>query len=365
MFELRKTPLHNCQVALGARMVGFAGWSMPVQYQGLVAEHEAVRNQAGVFDVSHMGELLVEGPDAEKLLQSHFSNNLERLSDRRSQYTLLTNEQGGVIDDAMIYRWDRRRFVVVVNAANRELDLAALVPGNLDVQIRDLTFDCALLAVQGPKTRDLIASLVEADLAPVRRTAIIETTIAGRPCWLARTGYTGEDGFELFLENGEAPFVFQTLLDAGFAPAGLGARNTLRLEAGMALHGHELSDQIDPYSANLGAMVKLDKGPFVGRSALRELQATGPSQRLFGLQSDSRLIPRDGYPVTTDHGPGRISSGSWSPTLKRGIAMAFLPADCQIGDTVWVQVRGKPAPATLCKLPFYSNVRRWRARSSS
>ncbi len=364
MFELRKTPLHRHHQAAGARMVDFAGWSMPVQYEGLIAEHSAVRERAGMFDVSHMGEFLIEGPQAQGLLQHHFSNDVARLRDGRSQYTLLLNRAGGVVDDAMIYRWSGERFLVVVNAANREADWLCLQQPEFDAALRDITFDCALLAVQGPQTNELISDLVDCDLASIRRARIRATQIAGRECWLARTGYTGEDGFEVFVESGDASEVFTALLDSGVTPAGLGARNTLRLEAGMALHGHELSDSISPYEANLGGMVRLGKGEFIGSNNLARINAEGPARRLFGLKMESRHIARDGYPVNTAEGPGRISSGTYSPTLKCGIAMAFLPPDCKIGDAVEVVIRGRAAPARLCELPFYSNVRRWRAKPS-
>ena len=364
MFQLRKTPLHRQHLAAGARMVDFAGWSMPVQYQGLIAEHAAVREHAGMFDVSHMGEFLVEGPQAQDLLQHHFSNDVARLRDGRSHYTLLLNETGGVADDAMIYRWSGERFVVVVNAANREADWQRLQEPGFDAEMRDITFDCVLLAVQGPRTNELIGELVACDLASIRRAGIRASTIAGRDCWLARTGYTGEDGFEVFVESGDADAVFAALLDSGVTPAGLGARNTLRLEAGMALHGHELSDSINPYEANLGGVVRLDKGKFSGSDRLARVKAEGPERRMFGLKMEARQIPRDGYPVETAHGPGQVSSGTYSPTLECGIAMAFLPSDCKIGDTVEVLVRGRAAPARLCELPFYSNVRRWRAKPS-
>ena len=364
MFDLRKTPLHRHHLAAGARMVDFAGWSMPVQYEGLIAEHSAVREACGMFDVSHMGEFLVEGPGARDLLQHHFSNDVARLRDSRSQYTLLLNETGGVVDDAMIYRWSEDRFLVVVNAANREADWETLSKPGFDVALRDITFDCALLAVQGPKTNQLIEDLVDCDLGGIRRAGIVATRIADRECWLARTGYTGEDGFEIFLEAGDAGEVFSALRDAGVALAGLGARNTLRLEAGMALHGHELSAEINPYEANLGGVVRLNKGRFTGSDRLAQVKSEGPARRLFGLRMESRHVPRDGYAVKTEDGSGEVSSGTYSPTLECGIAMAFLPPDCKIGDAVEVMLRSQSAPARLCKLPFYSNVQRWRAKPS-
>ncbi len=364
MFELRKTPLYRQHLAAGARMVDFAGWSMPVQYEGLIAEHSSVRERCGMFDVSHMGEFLVEGPQARDLLQHHFSNDVDRLRDGRSQYTLLLGEDGGVVDDAMIYRWSEDRYLVVVNAANREVDWETLSQPRFDAALRDITFDCALLAVQGPQTNQLIEDLADCDLSGIRRAGIVATQLAGRICWLARTGYTGEDGFEIFLEAGDAAEVFAALCDAGVAPAGLGARNTLRLEAGMALHGHELSVEINPYEANLGGVVRLDKGQFTGSRRLAQIKSEGPARRLFGLRMESRHVPRDGYPVDTARGPGEVSSGTYSPTLECGIAMAFLPPDCKIGDAVEVVVRGRSAPARLCELPFYSNVRRWRAKPS-
>jgi len=346
-------------------MVEFAGWDMPVQYEGLISEHNAVRNAAGVFDVSHMGEITISGPDAAAYLNRLLTNDVARLRKGRSHYTLICNEAGGVLDDAMLYRLDEEDYLLVVNAANADADWdwfrANL--GDADAILANASERYCLLAVQGPLAEDLLSPATGLDLAKLRRTRIRASTIFGREVLIGRTGYTGEDGVEIFASPEATEPIWQAILALGVAPAGLGARNTLRLEAGMALHGHELGLDINPIEAGLAGVVAMEKPPFIGRDALAEVMEAGPTRRLLGLTLADRAVPRDGYPVTTAHGPGIVTSGTFSPTLQQGIAMAFVPPACEIGDAVAVNIRDRDRDATLVDMPFYSNVARWRAKT--
>ena len=364
--EPKRTPLHASHLRLGARMVDFAGWDMPVQYAGLIAEHDAVRNSAGVFDVSHMGEIRISGEAAAAYLDHVLTNDVGRLRVGRSQYTLICNEAGGVIDDAMLYRLDDRDYLLVVNAANVDADWDWLRShaADRDLALSNQSHDYCLIAVQGPRTEGLLNPVIGLDLERLRRTRIRPTTVFGRQVLLGRTGYTGEDGVEIFSDPAGAEHIWEQILGLGVVPAGLGARNTLRLEAGMALHGHELGLDINPIEAGLSGVVAMNKGPFIGSEALAAVIATGPARRLHGMTTTGRGIPRDGYPVSTAHGDGIVTSGSFSPTLKLGLAMAFVPSGCAIGDDVSVSIRDRAWDATLVEMPFFSNVTRWRAKST-
>jgi aminomethyltransferase len=346
-------------------MVEFAGWDMPVQYAGLIAEHNAVRDSAGVFDVSHMGEITVSGPDAAALLNRLLTNDVARLRKGRSHYTLICNEAGGVLDDAMLYRLDENEYLLVVNAANADAgwDWLRANLGDADATLANVSERYSLLAVQGPRAEELLDPATDLDLAKLRRTRIRRSAVFGHEVLIGRTGYTGEDGVEIFAAPGDAPAIWDSTLALGVTPAGLGARNTLRLEAGMALHGHELGLDINPIEAGLAGVVAMEKGPFIGRDSLAKVLEAGPNRRLRGLTLTERAVPRDGYPVATAHGPGIITSGTFSPTLEAGIAMAFVPAACEIGDAVTVNIRDRDRGATLVDMPFFSNVTRWRAKS--
>ncbi len=347
-------------------MVEFAGWDMPVQYAGLIAEHEAVRSTAGVFDVSHMGEIVVSGSDATAFLNYVLTNDVARLRKGRSQYTLICNEAGGVVDDAMLYRLAETEYLLVVNAANVETAWGWLVDRSdeFEVELENRSDDYCLLAVQGPETEARLDPGCDLDLTGLRRTRIRDVEVFGRKVLIGRTGYTGEDGFEIFCFLADGPAIWDELLRLAIKPAGLGARNTLRLEAGMALHGNELGMDITPIEAGLGGVVAMEKGNFVGRGALESVMAQGPSRRLRGLRATGRGIPRDHYPVKTAHGDGEMTSGTFSPTLQAGIGMAFVPPACEVGDGVSVEIRGREWEATLVDMPFYSNVTRWRAKST-
>ena len=347
-------------------MVDFAGWDMPVQYAGLIAEHEAVRSKAGIFDVSHMGEIVVSGSDAAAFLDYVLTNNVARLRQGRSQYTLICNEAGGVIDDAMLYRLAEAEYLLVVNASNVEAawEWLSSRTGGFNVELENQSEDYCLLAVQGPETEALLDPVSNDDLTALRRTRIRKAAVCGRDVLIGRTGYTGEDGFEIFASREDGPAIWDELLGLEIAPAGLGARNTLRLEAGMALHGNELGVDITPIEVGLGGVVAMDKDDFIGKAALALVSEQGPSRRLRGLQVTGRGIPRDHYPVKTSHGDGAVTSGTFSPTLQGGIGMAFVPPACEPGDSVSVEIRGREWEATLVEMPFYSNVTRWRAKST-
>jgi aminomethyltransferase len=364
----RRTPLTHLHEQLGATLTDFAGWLMPLRYGSETAEHNAVRGAAGLFDLSHMGELFVTGPDAAGALDYALVGAMSALRPGRARYTMICAPDGGVIDDLIVYRLDEHEFLVVANAAN-----AAAVSRELtqrgagrDAVVTDRTADYALIAIQGPHAARILAPLTDADLGAVKYYASYPAQVAGRPVLLARTGYTGEDGFEIFASPADAEHLWAGLSTAGSAdgliPAGLAARDTLRLEAGMPLYGNELGPDVTPYDAGLGRVVRLDKqGDFVGRAALAE-RAQAPAERmLVGLTCQSRRVPRHGYDVLHDGEPcGTVTSGAPSPTLGVPIAMAYLRPD--VGGAadagpppggLAVDVRGRPEPATLVELPFY------------
>ena len=356
------TPLLEAHRALGAKLIEFGGWLMPVQYSGILEEHRAVRERVGLFDLSHMGELWLEGPEAAAALARAVVSDPTRLAPGRAQYSMLCATDGGVIDDLIIYRVAEERFLVVANAANARVvsdELAGRTAGARAV-LDDRALATALCALQGPRSVDVLAPLTALDLAAIRYYGIAEGEVAGIPALVARTGYTGEDGFEIFVDVGQAPALWEALLRSGephgLAPVGLGARDTLRLEAGMPLYGQELTRETTPYDAGLGRVVRLDKdGDFVGRAALERVEREGPSRRLVGLELQERGIARTGYPVLVgERRTGAVTSGTMSPTLGRAIAMAYVaPADGEIGTMLAVEIRGAPVAATVVPLPFY------------
>ncbi len=361
----RRTALYETHHALGARLIDFAGWEMPVQYTGIIEEHRAVRERAGLFDLSHMGELWVSGPGAGPGLAHALVSDPTRLVPGRAQYSMIVAEDGGIIDDLIVYRIAPDRFLTVPNASNAETVSAAVRErlAGFEAALDDASSRTSLIAIQGPRAREILAPLTDVDLSALKYYAIAEGHAAGSPAWIARTGYTGEDGFELFLEWEAAPAVWATLLAAGtpvgLVPAGLGARDTLRLEAGMPLYGNELDRETTPMEAALERVVKFDKaGDFVGRAALEEAQARGPRKRLVGVELRDRGIARHGYPVmlpgATD-ACGIVSSGTLSPTLGKAIAMAYVPPDQSApGTMVEVGVRASRVPAEVVTLPFYT-----------
>lgn len=365
---LRRTPLYETHRAAGARLVPFAGWEMPVQYAGVIDEHRAVRTAAGLFDVSHMGEIRVRGGGAEAFLQHLTPNDVGKLSDGRAHYSGLLTERGTYLDDLLIYRLAADDFLVVVNAANRERDVAwvreraaeaAAAAANTDFEVADVSDDYALLALQGPRALSILAPLTATDLGAIRYYGFASGDVAGVPALLSRTGYTGEDGFELYVAPGDAAGLWERLLAAGsgdgLVPAGLGARDTLRLEAAMALYGHELDEETTPYEAGLGWVVKLDKGDFVGRDALAAQRDGGIGRRLIGFEVKGRGIAREGHAVRAGgEAVGRVTSGTWSPTLEKAVGMAYVPPGlAEPGRELTIEVRGKEIAAAVVELPFY------------
>ena len=355
---LHHSPLDAQHRALGARMVPFGGWEMPIQYTGVLEEHRACRECAVVFDVSHLGSVHVRGAGAFATLQWAFTNDLDRIGPGRAQYThLLDPDDAHVVDDIIVWWVGPGDFLVMPNASNTEplvdaLGEAAVFHGGGECEIEDVTGSRAVLAVQGPQARALLAT-VAPDHAGVARFAVEPLDFGGEPGWIAGTGYTGEDGVELHVPNAAAARCWDLLLEAGITPAGLGARDTLRLEAGLPLHGHELGPGITPLQAGLAWVVRFDKGDFRGRSALEAEHDRGVDRRLRGLTIQGRQIAREGYPVARDGEPvGVVTSGNFSPTLGHGIALAFLPPDTVDGDTLTVDVRGRAVPAVVTKLPF-------------
>jgi aminomethyltransferase len=346
MQTLRRTPLYERHVELGARLVPFAGWEMPVQYEGVIPEHVAVRTDCGVFDVSHMGELEVEGPAARELLQSLLSNDLGRIEPGKAQYTLLTNERGGIVDDLIVYERDRERFLLIVNAANRETDFEWLrereVPGS---EVRDVSDGYALLAVQGPR------SLERLGLPDAPAFSFADGELDGIACTVNRTGYTGETGVELLVSAERGPELWQRVLERGAKPCGLGARDTLRLEVCYPLHGNDIGPDTDAISAGLGWVCGLEK-EFTGVDELRRIKAEGPERRLAAFVMEDPGIPRQGMTIVEG---GEVTSGSHSPMLERGIGMGYVEAElAQPGTELTIDLRGRPRRARTVKKPIYS-----------
>jgi len=346
---MRRSPLHDAHVALGAKLVPFGGWEMPLAYgSGTVAEHRACRTDAVVFDVSHLGTVRVAGDEAFDGLQVALSNDLRKIGPGRAQYTHLLDDEGSVVDDIIVWWVGETRFDVMPNASNTSRVLDA-------VGGADTTGDRAVLAVQGPQARRRL-SAVAPEAAEVGRFAVTEFEWRGTPCVAAGTGYTGEDGVECAVPAAAAEAFWGAVVGTGVVPAGLGARDTLRLEAGLPLHGHELGPGVTPLQAGLGWVVGWDKGPFVGRAALERERDAGPARRLTGLVADGRQPPREGAVVTSGSGVvGHVTSGNFSPMLERGIAMAFVDtaAGLQPGDPVTVEQRGRSLAAALVKMPFW------------
>jgi len=362
----RATPLLSRHVALGARMIDLGGWRMPVQYTSILDEHRAVRERAGLFDLSHMGELFVDGPDAGAALAVALVTDPPSLDVGRAHYSMICAPNGGVIDDLVVYRLAEDRFLVVASASNAPVVSDALVEridGSRSI-LDDGTLATALVAVQGPAARGILGPLTDVNLAALRYYAIAEGTVAGIAALVARTGYTGEDGFEVFVDDAAAGALWDALLaagaPAGLVPVGLGARDTLRLEAGMPLYGNELDRSTTPFEAGLGRVVRLDKaGDFVGRDALARAAEAGPRRLLVGLMVRGRGIARHGYPVWAgDRRTGIVTSGTQSPTLGVPIAMAYVaPADAVTGTMLEVEIRDTRVVAEVIPLPFYSRAR--------
>ena len=360
--ELKRSPLHEEHLRLDAKMVPFAGFEMPIQYPaGIRAEHTAVRERVGLFDVSHMGEYQVTGPDAEAFLQRTTVNDVSKLKPGRAHYSAICREDGGTLDDLLIYRTGAEAFMVVVNAANRTSDLEWFRSwqGELDVEVEDRSDAIALIAVQGPEAEKVLAPLTSLDLETIRFYGHESGTVNGAEALVSRTGYTGEDGFELYLEADAAPDLWRALMEAGAAAgitaAGLGARDSLRLEAGLLLYGSDLDETRSPVEAGVDWMVKVDKGDFVGRDVLARQKEEGVPERLAGFRLGERGFPRPGYALLNGgESVGEVTSGVLSPTLGVGIGLGYLPAElAEPGVEVAVDVRGREIPARVERPPFY------------
>jgi glycine cleavage system T protein (aminomethyltransferase) len=343
---LQRTPLHDRHVALGARMVPFAGWEMPVQYTGVIQEHRAVRTDAGVFDVSHMGEIEVEGPQARSLLQGLLSNDLDRIEPGEAQYTLLTNERGGIIDDLIAYHLGECRYLLIVNASNREEDFRWLKEREVrGSEVTDVSDQYALLAVQGPHAIERLGVL------PAKAFTFAEEEIDGVPVMVNRTGYTGEDGCELLCMAEDAVALWDAVLARGVVPCGLGARDTLRLEVCYPLHGNDIGPDTDPISAALGWTCALDKD-FTGVDVIRRVKQEGPKRKLVPFVMEESAVPRQGMTI---EGGGDVTSGTHSPMLDIGIGMGYVPAaQATTGTELSIDVRGKPRRARVVKRPIYT-----------
>ncbi len=358
---LKRTPLHDIHVALGAKIVPFAGYEMPVQYPtGITVEHKAVREGCGIFDVSHMGEFWINGDRAVDFVNHVTSNNVAALAVGQVHYSTILNDRGTIEDDCLVYRF-ANKVMMVVNASNAPKDLAHISrhAAQFGVDIHDATDEMTLLAVQGPKTAAILQPFTTTDLSTIAYYHFAEGVVAGREAIISRTGYTGEDGFELYIANDSARAIWSALIATNqVTPAGLGARDSLRLEMGMALYGNDIDDTVTPLEANLAWLVKLPKGDFVGRDALARQKQQGVAKRLVGFTMQDRNFPRHGYPVFYDGSPsGTVCSGTMSPTLGIPIGTCYLPtAVAKEGTQFEVEIRGKRLPATVVKPPFYKNA---------
>ena len=358
MEGLERTPLYDEHKALGARLVDFAGYEMPVQYEGIKAEHEAVRNHAGLFDVSHMGEAVFRGPEAEAAVQRLVTRDVGRLDSGQAGYCAVCYEDGGTVDDVIVYRREDD-FLIVINASNREKDVEHFRKNteDLDVEVADESDDWALLALQGPKAAELLQDLTSTDLSGLKPFRFARGEVEGVPALISRTGYTGEDGFEIYLRPDGAPRVWRRLIEAGATPAGLGARDTLRLEAGLCLYGNELDAETTPLEAGIGFAVHLDKEPrFIGQRALLLEDTGGLRKKLVGFEMEGRGIARHGHHVTSGAEiVGEVTSGTKSPTLDRAIGLALV--DPGVDDWFEIVIRDNPVPAKAVPLPFYKRDR--------
>jgi aminomethyltransferase len=357
---LKRTALNALHKALGGKMVEFGGWEMPVEYSGIIQEHLAVRHAAGLFDVSHMGKIEVSGPRALPLLQQITSNDASRLKDFQAQYSALMHPKGGAVDDCVVHRLAAEHYFLCVNAANTDKDVDWIIRHNsVGAEVRNVSSEYSQLALQGPRALGIMSKVTATIIAGLRYYWFCRTRCGGVEGLLARTGYTGEDGFEFYFPAGESEKVWNTLIEAGqpegLVPAGLGARNTLRLEAGYPLYGHELDEQTTLLEANLGWIAKLDKGEFLGRDVLLQQRAQGSRKKLVGFEMASQGIARDGYRVCVeDKIVGGVTSGSYAPFLKKNIGMAYLPPSwAEVGREIQVEIRGKLAGARIVPLPFY------------
>jgi aminomethyltransferase len=358
---LKKTPLNETHRELGGKMVDFGGWDLPVQYSGILEEHEAVRTRVGVFDVSHMGEITVQGPQALELLQRSTCNDVAKLADGRIHYNGLLYPNAGFVDDILIYQNSPTDYFVVVNASNTEKDFEWLqqAANGLDVEVKNVSADYAQLAIQGSEAERLLQAMTDVNLADIKYYRFTNGSVDGVPSIISRTGYTGEDGFEVYVAPEHAPGLLRKIVEAGARPCGLGARDTLRLEAKMALYGNDIDDTTTPIQADLGWIVKLEKGDFAGRDVIAGEKEAGPRRKLVGFEMIDRGIARHGYPIVDGSDEiGIVTSGTHSPTLKKAIGLAYLPLDKSAqGSEFSVLLRGKEARARVVPTPFYKRAK--------
>ncbi|MBT3181876.1 MAG: glycine cleavage system aminomethyltransferase GcvT [Deltaproteobacteria bacterium] len=358
----KHTPLYDEHVKLGGRMVDFADWEMPVQYTGVIDEHKAVRSAAGLFDVSHMGQIEICGKDAEAYVQYLTTNDAKKIIDGKAQYSILCNERGTVVDDVIVYRFTNERYILVVNASNVEKDFNWIKEHERgEIEINDISDSYALIAFQGPKSISILQEFTDIDLDSIETYNFREGMLADKAnCIIAKTGYTGEEGVEIFSQPADAPAIWQTLLERGMPqgvrPAGLGARDTLRLEMKYSLYGHEIDDETTPLEAGLSWVVKLDTtDDFIGKQALIEFKEKGATRKLVGFKMIDKGIPRQGYPIiTNDKANGIVTSGTMSPSLGEAIGIGFVPKDNgKIGMEFSIDIRGRSRKAEVVKTPFY------------
>jgi aminomethyltransferase len=352
----KRTALFPVHQKLGAKLIPFGGWTMPVEYSGITKEHTAVRTSAGLFDVSHMGEFEIIGPQALDLIQYVTSNNASLLTDNQAQYSVLPTLDGAAIDDLLVYRYSAERFMLVVNAANIDKDLAWIQSHNkFSAQVRDVSDQTSLLALQGPKALEILQPLTPVSLGGLRSYHLAVGQVLGVDATISRTGYTGEDGFELYFPAEHSETIWNGILDTGVTPVGLGARNTLRLEAKLLLYGNDIDETTPLLEAGLGWVVKLDKGDFIGRDALARRKSDGLKRKLVGFEMLGRDIARDHYPVQINGAEvGHVTSGSPSITLKKNIGLTYLPLEhSSIGTKIEVLVRGRACEAQVVPTPFY------------
>lgn len=355
----KRTPLYELHVRLGGRIIEFGGWDMPVQYSSIVEEHRAVRENAGLFDVSHLGRVELGGPGALETLQRLATNDASTLEVGRAQYSLLLNERAGIVDDIFVYRLPEA-YLVMINAATREKDIAWMRPRLNDAELVDRSDELATLALQGPAAVRLLQPLVDADLGGLRRNQHVEANVAGTRMLVARTGYTGERGLELFPPAAQSAELFERLLQLdGVKPCGLGARDTLRLEAGNRLYGQDMDEDTNPFEVGLEWVVSFEKGDFVGREALLDVRERGPRRRLVGFETLERAVPRHGASVYVGGRPvGVVTSGSFAPSLGKNVGFAFVPPEAAVvGTEIGVEIRGKEVAARVVETPFFRRGR--------
>src|SRR6266513_503378 len=358
---MKKTPLNAVEHELGGKMIDFGGWELPVQFKSILDEHEAVRTSAGLFDVSHMGEILIQGPDALALLQKTTCNDVSKLEDSRAQYNGLLYPTAGFVDDIVIYRMAADDYFVVVNASNSDKDFEWISDSakEMEVEVRNASADYAQLALQGPRAEEILQPMTDIALASVKYYCFARGKVDGVPAIVSRTGYTGEDGFEIYVAPDAGARLFKKIIAAGVTPCGLGARDTLRLEAKMALYGNDIDGTTTPLEADLGWIVKIDKGDFFGRDVLQRESAEGPRRKLVGFEMVDRGIARHGYPIV-DGGEeiGVVTSGTHSPTLKKPIGLAYLPLGKSAPNTAFsILIRGKETRARVVPTPFYKRAK--------